>query len=444
MELYECLDPNNPDTNDYVFDNFKWDHCSDVTDAFNQHVSIDSQLYDLAADPSESSDVSQDRAYAESLSVIVNRAAAFLPNAVTPAIAEGYNDRRDTAWESASAVVPWLSDSTQRHVEHIFHNVHAPNIVFFLVDDWGINDPGYQSTYLSFTTPHIDALASKGIKLANYYSHELCVPSRAALMTGRYASRFGMQADNSDYELPLVEATLAEELKSAGYRTYLIGKWHLGFSAPSATPRYRGFDRFYGYLGDYIDPLTKKFGEYIDLHNDNDLVTSVDELSSSVHTAALFVKKTEDILIEHRASHSSDPMFLMLASSLMHAPWYAPDRFMERCAETSSSSSLYHDQVTYCALNILLDEVVANTSCLLDKYGMTSNTLFIMASDNGGAAAMAGSTYPYRGGKGSTFEGGIKVPAFVVGDMIPTELQGTSFSGILHVTGTVIVVAVCL
>jgi arylsulfatase A-like enzyme len=435
IELYDVLDPNDPDANDYVFDNFAWDHCGRATHAFDNMPTATGnageQLHDLATDPYESTDISANNT--EAVEIFQHLAALFQSKVVTAVLAEGYDDIRSEVWSEAAAVVPWLSNAASRDVERIYYSERAPNIVFFLVDDWGINDPGYLSTYLPFTTPHIDSLANKGIKLSSYYSHELCVPSRAALITGRYASRFGMQtANGNEYELPLEEVTLAEELKSAGYRTYLIGKWHLGFSSPATTPTYRGFDRFYGYLGGYIDPWTKTYGDYVDLHDDNEIVSSSEDLDENLHTAELFVKKTEEILAQHVAHHADYPMFLLIASSLMHIPWDAPDRFKERC---SANPMYFEDEVTYCALNILLDEVVANTSCLLEKYALTSNTLFIMASDNGGTGEMTGANYPYRGAKGSVLEGGVKVPAFIVGDMIPAALQGTAFDGLLHVTG---------
>jgi hypothetical protein len=182
-----------------------------------------------------------------------------------------------SVWNSKGGVYPWIDDTSSREIAQKYSHSAAPNIVIFLVDDWGYNDIGYRSTYMNWTTPNIDKLANNGIKLGNYYTHELCGPSRAALLTGRYATRFGMHGSDKDIvEVPLTEVTLAEELKSAGYRTYLIGKWHLGWSSLSHTPTYRGFDYYYGYLGGFVDYWTKKYGSHLDLTENESLVTNKD------------------------------------------------------------------------------------------------------------------------------------------------------------------------
>jgi hypothetical protein len=181
------------------------------------------------------------------------------------------------AWNTVGGVSPWLNDSSKRDIVQKYSHPTAPNIVLFLVDDWGYNDIGYRSTYMNWTTPNIDKLANNGIKLSNYYTHELCGPSRAALLTGRYATRFGMHGSDKDIvEVPSAEVFLSEELKSAGYRTYMVGKWHLGWSALAKTPTFRGFDYFYGYLGGFIDYWTKKYGTHQDLTENTRLVTDIE------------------------------------------------------------------------------------------------------------------------------------------------------------------------
>lgn len=112
---------------------------------------------------------------------------------------------------------------------------------------------GYRSTYLNWTTPTIDQLAAEGIKLENYYSHETCTPSRGALLTGRYPLRLGLWEQHIEAELPLNETTLAQELKSAGYQTYMVGKWHLGYSTDAHLPPNRGFDSYYGTYCSCVD-----------------------------------------------------------------------------------------------------------------------------------------------------------------------------------------------
>lgn len=337
------------------------------------------------------------------------------------------------AWKAAGGVVPWLDDDTTRTIEKKYSSSSAPHVVVLLVDDWGFNDVGYNSDYLSWTTPNIDKLASNGIKLTNYYTHELCTPSRAALMTGRYALRFGMQGSGLDkVELPLTEVTMAEELKSAGYKTNLVGKWHLGWSTNSKTPNYRGFDTFYGYLGGYIDYWTKDYGDDLDFHDNTDLVTSSAALDSSVHSAYLYAAKAEAVIKDHSEKHSDKPMFLYYASQLIHTEWAAPQSFIDRCSVDGSDT----DELTYCAMVLMLDEVVGNLTCALEKYNMADNTLLVVMSDNGGNSDMDGNCYPYRGAKGSLYRGAESVPAFIYGSesLIASSRRGGTYDGQMHVT----------
>ncbi len=304
------------------------------------------------------------------------------------------------------------------------------------MDDWGFNDAGYQSTYLNWTTPNIDKFMLSGIRLGNYFTHELCGPSRAALLTGRYATRFGMHGNTVDtIELPLAEVTISEELKSAGYRTNLVGKWHMGYSTWSRTPTFRGFDSFYGYYGGEIDFWTKKNGNWLDLHDGTSLVSDPYALSTSTHSAYLYQQRAEAIIADHALNHASQPMFMYYASQLIHETWAAPAHFIARCVDSTSNLA----QQTYCGMNLMLDEVVGNLTCALEASGMLDNTLFVLVSDNGGLPSMAGNSYPFKGAKGSLYRGGSSAAGFVFGssNVIPVVNQGSSYSGIMHVTGWV-------
>ncbi|CAM9530978.1 unnamed protein product, partial [Choristocarpus tenellus] len=127
-----------------------------------------------------------------------------------------------------------------------------PNVIFILVDDMGWNDMGYQSTDLAKLTPNLDAMAARGVKLGNYYSNNLCTPSRASLMTGRHTFRYGMPQNviesTAPWGLSLDEKTLADRFLEGGYDTHMVGKWHLGFYKESHHPVRRGFNSFLGYL----------------------------------------------------------------------------------------------------------------------------------------------------------------------------------------------------
>jgi arylsulfatase A-like enzyme len=161
------------------------------------------------------------------------------------------NEGAKETFAAAKGLVPWMEDTDTPHpaVEQKFSHTTAPNLIFFLVDDWGHNDPGYQSSVWPTLTPNINKLAGEGVILTNYFSHEKCSPSRSAFLTGRYSVRTGLHG-LGDGELPSSEYLIGEELRTAGYATHIIGKWHMGFSTWAKTPLYRGFDTFFGYGGD--------------------------------------------------------------------------------------------------------------------------------------------------------------------------------------------------
>ena len=220
-------------------------------------------MFDLIVDPNESESTHGDATYDDVKLYMESRIPSFWVSAMRePDMSDNPGETViKQQWDNCHTTCPWTLNTAQYDIEHKYAYPKAPHIVFILVDDWGYNDVGYRSTSMTWTTPTIDKLASEGVILNNYFTHESCAPSRGALMTGRLAIRLGLQGAADDFgpELPLAEVTLAQELKSAGYKTYLIGKWHLGMSSASRTPTYRGFDYFYGYYNSYIDYWTKTF-----------------------------------------------------------------------------------------------------------------------------------------------------------------------------------------
>jgi hypothetical protein len=192
-------------------------------------------LWDLNVDPTESNNVYDSSDYtdkqAELFSLITKwqGLAGDCDNAATQVSAE------EAAYDVCGGVCPTIVDNsyqmdiTQKYnTDTSSSTSQTPNIVFILADDWGYNDVGFRSTYLSWTTPTIDSYVKEGITLENYFSHYYCAPSRAALMTGRQAVRLGMIDESEGCELSLSEVTMAQEMQSAGYKTYMVGKWHLG------------------------------------------------------------------------------------------------------------------------------------------------------------------------------------------------------------------------
>jgi arylsulfatase B/arylsulfatase I/J len=356
-------------------------------------------FFDLSKDPLETENLfdTTDSKYIISRDKLISKLSHWSLKVVPPDTPD--ENKKKSTWKKAGGIVPWIEDNSTREIPSLYSSTGAPNIIFILVDDWGWNDVGYQSTYLNFTTPTIDRMAREGVKLTNYWTSPLCTPSRGALMTGKYAFRLGLSEERSGGELPLTEATLAEELKSAGYRTNMVGKWHLGMSSKSRTPNNRGFDYFYGYYSGFVDYWTKEYSGYMDLQNNGQLETDPDAISSSYHNAYLMTQKAVEVIETHASTYYTQPLFLYYASQLIHEDWAAPQSFIDRCMFGGVTA----DEAIYCGMNLMLDEVVSNITCALAMNGMADNTLIILASDNGGVSSMPGNSYPFKGSKGSYF-----------------------------------------
>lgn len=423
-----------------------------------EEVSSEPYLFNLSQDYDETTNVYEDEEYESSIKFLTGRVDTWNENVKDPEIPTWDTDTY-SAWDECGGVCSWTSNINgdddgvvnSNNLSQIYSYDNAPHIVMIVVDDWGWNDFGSDSSYMSWTTPHIDKIKADGISFSNYFSHEMCVPSRGALMTGRYALRLGLWKINDvDAELPLSEGTLAEEFQRAGYKTYAVGKWHLGMSTANHLPTNRGFEHFYGYYGGYIDYWTKTYeviGEsavdadqslYVDLHEDDNLVTNSDELDSNLHTGYLFEQKAENYIALHAEKHSDKPMFLYYGLQLVHYPLQAPDEFLRRCQEPMDGDDTYNDEeYNYCGMNVMLDEVIANLTCSLSDNGLSENTIMIIMSDNGGEKTIKGNSYPFRGHKGSLYRGGLSCRAVLYSsntELIPSHRRGSTYSGQMHVT----------
>ena len=268
-----------------------------------------------------------------------------------------------------------------------------PNILLVVVDDVGVGDFGF-SGGRDFPTPNIDRLAAGGVVFANGYVLPSCSPTRAALLTGRYPQRFGVE-DNRPLDGPrdgmdVREVTLPQKLREAGYHTRLIGKWHLGKGEHfEFAPRNRGFDAFYGYFGAscvYIDPVLSRNGDerkragYI-----TDLLT--DE-------ACRFLREKQD-----------RPFFLHLAHMAAHLPQAAKPEDLRRVSHLTGKRQMA------AAILTNLDDNMGRLLAALEETGLDKNTLLFFLSDNGAEPPVLGtSNGPYRGMKFDVLEGGIRVP----------------------------------
>ncbi|GFY41552.1 arylsulfatase B [Trichonephila inaurata madagascariensis] len=302
-------------------------------------------------------------------------------------------------------------------------NTQQPNIVIVYADDLGYNDVSYNG-YPQIPTPNIDALALNGVILRNYYGEWLCTPSRGSLFTGKYASRLGLHHSvikgGEDSGLPLEEITLAQRLKTLGYDTHMIGKWHLGYSTKERLPVFRGFDSFYGYLngliGYYDHTYYQKtdipskpiyFGK--DLYNGSTPVKGRD----GEYATHLFTEQAEHVILNH---DTSKPLFMYMAQLAAHTGnFYRP---LEAPPETVSKFK-YIEHVNrriYAGVLSELDDSVGAVFKALQKKDMLENTVFMFVSDNGGEVDPElgfGSNFPLRGNKMTLWEGSLHLPALI-------------------------------
>lgn len=265
-----------------------------------------------------------------------------------------------------------------------------PNIIFIMADDLGYGDIGLFGA-TDIRTPHIDAIGKQGIALtACYTPSPVCSPTRASLLTGRYPRRMGIDGvffPDSYTGMPPSEVTMAEVLKTRGYRTGIVGKWHLGHHLPF-LPLQQGFEEYYGI------PYSNDMQAPVYLHNNEVDSLEIDQR----YTTQTYTRKAVDFIRRHRDS----PFFLYIPHSMPHVPIYASEPFVGR-----SKRGLYGDVVEE------LDHSVGEIMATLRELGLEENTLVVFTSDNGPWLAyreQAGSAGPLREGKQTTFDGGMRVP----------------------------------
>ncbi|MEZ5000587.1 MAG: sulfatase [Bacteroidales bacterium] len=274
-----------------------------------------------------------------------------------------------------------------------------PNILIILADDLGYADLGVSGAP-RILTPRIDKMATEGVRMTSFYTESLCSPTRSALLTGCYAHRIGIDQvfwPDSEEGLNPDEITIAELLSEAGYSTALIGKWHLGHRV-ELLPTNQGFDYYFGlpYSNDMgPDARREGFGPLPLMRN-----TEVIEQGPDLTT---ITKRYTEEAIKFISEHKDNPFFVILAHTFPHVPLYAGKEF-----QGTSSFGLYGDVV---------QEIDWSTGALLDKLkelGLAENTIVIFTSDNGPwlqKGDHGGLATPLRDGKGTSWEGGHRVPA---------------------------------
>jgi arylsulfatase A-like enzyme len=266
--------------------------------------------------------------------------------------------------------------------------------------------PTYQPT--DVRTPHIDRIASEGMLFTTMRANcTVCSPSRAALLTGRYADRVGVpgvirtHAENSwGYFSPAVP-TLADHLNEAGYHTAIVGKWHLGLESPN-TPNERGFDFFHGFLGDMMDSYVTH------LRHGNNYMRRNSESSSRRDTPRICSRIGPWTTCVSGAEQPDQPFFLYLAYNAPHFPIEPPEDWLRRVKQRAPEMD--HKRALNVAFVEHLDDGIGRVLAALDETGLTRNTVVVFTADNGGSLPHAQNNDPWRDGKQSHYDGGLRVP----------------------------------
>jgi arylsulfatase A-like enzyme len=307
-----------------------------------------------------------------------------------------------------------------------------PNIVHIVADDLGWKDVGFNGC-TDIKTPNLDALATGGAKLTQFYVQPMCTPTRAALMTGRYPFRYGLQTavipSVSAYGLDTNEWLMPQALKEAGYTTAIIGKWHLGHADKKYWPKQRGFDYQYGAMIGELDYFTHDEHGVLDWFRDNEPVRE------EGYTTTLLGQDAARLIEQHDIAR---PLYLYLTFNAPHTPYQAPKEYIDRYASIEDPT-----RRTYAGMVTCLDEEIGRVVAALVKKQMRGNTLILFHSDNGGtrnalfAGVMADMSKvkipcdngPYREGKGTLYEGATRVCAFA---NWPGRIQPGTVDGLIH------------
>lgn len=292
--------------------------------------------------------------------------------------------------------------------------VARPNIVYIFADDLGWKDVGFHGS--DIRTPNIDQLAARGARLEQFYTQSFCTQTRAAMLTGRYPLRYGLQTvvipSNGTYGLATDEWLLPQALRAAGYETAIVGKWHLGHAKREYWPKQRGFDHQYGPLLGEIDYFTHSAHDTRDWFREEKLAQEDGYVTTLLGDEAVRLIEVHD---------TAKPLFLYLAFTAPHAPYQAPQEDLDKYASIADPS-----RRAYAAMITAMDDQIGRVLAALDQRGMRQNTVVLFQSDNGGTRSakftgeidMSKATIPcdngpWRDGKGTLYEGGTRVVSVI-------------------------------
>ncbi|XP_076466772.1 arylsulfatase I-like [Babylonia areolata] len=301
-----------------------------------------------------------------------------------------------------------------------------PHVILILADDLGWGDVQWNDP--DMRTPVLQDLLENGVLLNNSYGHPLDSPSRAALFTGMYPYHMGLQHETMDpytqTYIPDNFTLLPSRLQALGYKTHMVGKWHLGFCDWKYTPTGRGFGSFAGFFTEGLDYFTHKdekgyydfrAGEMIDLH------------AEGTHSMHVLTDRADYLIRNH---DRTVPLFLVLSFQAVHSPVQVPEAYLN----SSTCAHLLNDTARHklCALVAMMDEAIGNVTSVLRDKEMLGASVVIVTSDNGGVTSQGSRNGPFRGENGDLYEGGTHLVTLMSSPSLLSGVHGTTYPGLFH------------
>ncbi|XP_042144452.1 arylsulfatase B-like [Ixodes scapularis] len=292
-----------------------------------------------------------------------------------------------------------------------------PHIVFILADDLGWDDTSIHGSS-QIPTPNMDAMAADGIILNQHYVQPLCTPSRAALMTGRYPFHIGMQhaviIPAEPMALPLEYTLMPEHFRRLGYKTHMVGKWHLGYYDKKYVPLRRGFDTFFGFYNPSLDYFNQNFTEATHTGHDFRSGEEIYREKNPQYSTYYCTNKTIELIRRHK---KSTPLFLFLSHQAPHVsggstPFQVPSDGVRNFTYIKEEN-----RTLFAGMVDALDQSVGRVVAALQEENLLNDTILVFSSDNGalpwGFQSNRGYNWPLRGGKSTLYEGGVRGTAFL-------------------------------
>ncbi|XP_076471143.1 arylsulfatase J-like [Babylonia areolata] len=331
-------------------------------------------------------------------------------------------------WCCDASIFMLLTVTTAMAAVAVAEAAKRPHILVIVSDDIGNAD--YQDVDPFMRTPHLTALRKRGLLLTQSYTLQTCTPTRTALLTGKYPYRLGLSLGKikGNYLRWLHEKQklLPQSMKEIGYRTHMVGKWHLGYCHWNLTPMFRGFESFFGLYSGAVGYFnhSSMSGAY-DFRDDHRVAWEHNGTDSTV----LYTRRVQSIINSHTGNAS---LFIYLAYQNAHSPFEADPWYIDNhCGHVNSSEK----RKIHCAMVAAMDDGIGNITATLKRKGIENDTLILYLSDNGGPLGHGSYNWPLRGGKSSFWEGGTRQRTiFVYPNGLKPQLVGTEYDGLVHVT----------